>query len=79
MLDIFKSYLRSEDYFITLYSNHIYIYKYKEIERFSNNEINIKLKDLLLKIIGDNLLITKMEKNELLIKGKITKVEQTYE
>ena len=79
MLEIFRSYLKNEDYFVTMYSNYIYIYKYQEIIKFTNNIISIKLKDLLLNIIGNNLLITKMEKNELLIKGNINKLEKIYE
>ena len=79
MLEIFRSYLKNEDYFVTMYSNYIYIYKYQEIIKFTNNIISVKLKDLLLNIIGNNLLITKMEKNELLIKGNINKLEKIYE
>lgn len=79
MLEIFKSYLRNESYYIILYSNYVYIYNYDEILSFTDKIINIKVNSLFLKVFGDNLLITKLEKNELLIKGDIYKLEKKYE
>lgn len=79
MLEIFKSYLRNEEYYIIIYSKYIYIYKYEEILKFTDKYISIKLRDLKVNIIGFDLLITKMEKNELLIKGNINNLEKIYE
>ena len=79
MLEIFKNYLKGEDYYIILYSNFIYIYKYIEIIKFTDKFISIQLKNLKLNIEGFDLLITKMEKNELLIKGNINNLEKIYE
>ena len=79
MLEIFKNYLRNEDYYIILYSNYVYIYNYDEILVFTDKNISLKVDKVILNIVGDNLLITKLEKKELLIKGNIYKLEKKYE
>lgn len=79
MLEILKNYLRGEEYYIILYSNFIYIYNYKEIIKFTDNFISLKLEQMKVNIYGTNLLITKLESKELLIKGSILKVEKLYE
>ena len=79
MLEILKNYLKGEDYYIILYSNFIYIYNYKEIVKFTDNFISLKLEKMKVNIYGNDLLITKLENRELLIKGNISKVEKIYE
>ncbi len=79
MLEMFKSYLNKEDYYIIIYSKYIYIYMYLDILKFTDKYISLKLNKFILNIYGSNLLITKLEKNELLIKGIISKVEKVYE
>lgn len=79
MLEILKNYLRGEEYYIILYSNFIYIFNYKEIIKFTDQFISLKLDDMKVNIYGNDLLITKLERRELLIKGNILKVEKIYE
>jgi len=79
MLEMFKNYLKDEDYYIILYSHYIYIYKYIDINKFTDTFISLKLKKLKVNIYGIDLLIKKLEKDELLIKGIINKVEKIYE
>lgn len=79
MLEILKNYLRGEKYYIILYSNFIYIFNYKEIIKFTDNFISLKLENMKVNIFGNDLLITKLESRELLIKGNILKVEKIYE
>lgn len=79
MLEIFKNYLNKEDYYLVLYSNYVYIYKYLDIIKFTDKYISLKLNKLTINIYGTDMLITKMEKNELLIKGNILKLEKKYE
>ena len=79
MLEILKNYLRGEEYYIILYSNFIYIFNYKEINKFTDQFISLKLENMKVNIHGNDLLITKLEKKELLIKGNILKVEKIYE
>ena len=79
MLEIFKNYLNKENYYIILYSNYIYIYKYIDIVKFTDTFISLKLNSFKLNIYGIDLLITKLENEELSIKGNINKVEKIYE
>lgn len=79
MFEIFKNYLRKEDYYIILYSNYIYVYRYIDIIKFTDKYISLKLNNMILNIYGIDLLIKKMEKEELLIKGNVSKLEKIYE
>ena len=79
MLEILKNYVKSEEYYIIIYSNYIYLYNYTDIIKFTDNFISLKLEKFIINIYGRDLLITKMEKKELLIKGIINKVEKIYE
>ena len=79
MFEIFKNYLRKEGYYIILYSNFIYIYNYLDIIKFTDTFITLKLKDIKINIYGKDLLITKLETHEIMIKGYIEKMEKKYE
>ena len=52
---------------------------YQEIIKFTDTFISLKLEKIKVNILGTNLLITKLEKKELLIKGNISRVEKVYE
>lgn len=78
MLDIIKHYLKDEDYFISLYKNNIYFYKYIDILKFTEKLISVKFDKFIINVSGDNLCIKKMEKCELLISGNIMNVEKLY-
>ena len=79
MFEIFKNYLKKEKYYIILYSNYIYVYRYVDIIKFTDKYISLKLENMILNIYGIDLLIVKLEKEELLIKGNINKLEKIYE
>ncbi len=79
MLEIFKNYLKKEKYYIILYSNYVYVYRYEDIIKFTDKYISLKLENMILNIYGIDLLIVKLEKEELLIKGNINKLEKIYE
>lgn len=79
MLEIFKNYLKKEKYYIILYSNYVYVYRYVDIIKFTDKYISLKLENMILNIYGIDLLIVKLEKEELLIKGNINKLEKIYE
>ena len=78
MLEMVKHYLHDEYYFISLYNNFCYFYKYLEIVKFTDKLISIKFEKFLINIYGDNLSVRKMEKKELLICGNILKLEKFY-
>lgn len=75
MLDVINNALKNNDYYICLYANKVYIYNYKEIVNFNNDYIKIALKDVLIIVKGNNMLIKKMHIHELLIEGVIESVK----
>ena len=79
MLDTIKYYLKDENYFISIYSDYIYFYKYKDIVKFSDTFISLRFDSFLFNVTGDNLRVKRMETKELLISGNIYKMERIYE
>ena len=73
------NFLYDKNYFISIYDNYIYVFNYTELEVLTNNKIVLKLPSFKLEITGSDLIITKMLKNELLIKGTLVKVGFNYE
>ena len=75
MLNNLSEYLTKEEYRISIISNGIHILYYSKILDITNLEALIYIKNKIIKITGTNLYISKLDKNELLIKGTIKKVE----
>lgn len=73
--DYIDRYLMDKTYSITIKNNYIYIINYIEIIDFSPSKIVIKHQKGITTIIGTNLIISKMLKDELLITGKIKIIE----
>ena len=70
-----ERYLMDTDFKVIIKDNYLNIINYKEIVDFSSNQIIIKTNNKIIKIIGDNLIVSKMQDNEVLITGNINKVE----
>ena len=68
-------YLIDKTYTITIKENEIYIINYIELEDFSDNKVVINHKKGKTIILGTNLIISKMLKDELLITGKIKNIQ----
>jgi len=66
-----NNYLFENDYKIVFTDNYINIQNYEEIINFSLNLIEIKINNKKVSIEGNNLTISKMIKNEVLIKGTV--------
>ena len=77
--EYFKNFLFDLDNFISLYENHLHVFNYKKLEKLSDKEIIIIIDNKKVKVIGSNLNIKQMTKQELLINGLILKVEFIYE
>lgn len=73
--DSFKNFLYDLNFFITMYDNHCHVFNYHKLNKLSDIEIDLIINDKLVKIIGNNLSIKQMTKQELLINGNILKVE----
>lgn len=74
LIDRLDNYLCDKEYRIIIKDNEINIVNYNEIIDFSLNKITIRYKDKLISIEGNNLFITKMMDNEVLISGNISNI-----
>mgnify|MGYP003306946488 CR=1 FL=1 len=74
VFDYLDRYLVDDEYKITLTNNYLNIINYLEIMDFSNKEITIKHAHGLTIIKGNNLVVSKMMNDELLIKGEIKSI-----
>ena len=67
-----NDYIVDKEYKIIIKNNYVNVINYEEIKDFNDNKIEIiNKKNNITKIIGENLIISKMQDNEVLIKGKI--------
>lgn len=73
------NFLYDKNYFIALYDNYAFCFNYKELLCLKKDVIILQMPNFKLTVDGDNLFITKMMQQELLIKGKIFKVSIQYE
>lgn len=73
--DNILNYLCDRDYLISMYDDYFYVFNYKYLSSFNETSITINLKGKEITLEGSNLLIVKITKEELLIKGKVHKVE----
>ena len=71
--------LYDKKYFINIYDEYIHIFNYQELVSLSSKKIVLKMETFKIEVTGDNLFITRMLPNEILIKGIIGKVEFSYE
>ncbi|MBD8922453.1 hypothetical protein EGR52_04585 [bacterium] len=76
--DTLVNFLYDKEYFITIYENYIHVFNYKKLISLTSKLIVLEMNKFNLEIKGSELFITKMSKNELLIKGYITKVGLNY-
>lgn len=67
--------ITDKSYKIIIKENNINIINYKEIKDFSNNKVIITNYNGTTSILGENLVVSKMQDNEVLITGKIKTIE----
>lgn len=71
-----NDYIVDKEYKIIIKNNYVNVINYEEIKDFNDNKIEIiNKKNNITKIIGENLIISKMQDDEVLIKGKIKNIE----
>ena len=66
-----QNFLYDQDYYIDLFKNCLHVYYYEELLSLSETLIELRLKEFILIIEGNNLSISNMDKQEILIKGEI--------
>ncbi len=77
--DTLINFLYDKDYFISIYDTYIHVFNYKDLVSLTSKLIVLKMNRFILEIKGEDLFITKMIPNEILIKGVIKNVGITYE
>lgn len=70
-----RSYILENKFKITIIENKVNIINYLEIDAFDENKIVIRYKEGIVVVSGNNLIISKLLDDELLISGDILKVE----
>ena len=74
LLNYLDRYLIDNQYKITITNNYLNIINYQEIMDFSNKEISVRHENGITIIKGNNLVVSKMQDEELLIKGDIKSI-----
>lgn len=77
--DTLVNFLYDKEYFISIYDNFIHVFNYKELISLTSKLVILKLDKFILEIKGEDLFITKMMSNEILIRGVIKNVGINYE
>ena len=75
MLNNLRNYILENEFKISIVKNNVDILNYLEIDHFDDTKIIVRYKDGILIIKGENLIISKLLDDELLINGKIKNVE----
>ena len=73
------NFLYDKNYFINIYDDYIHVFNFQELISLSDKKIRLSLEKFKVEITGSNIIIRKMSKNEILIKGLINKVGFLYE
>ena len=75
--DRINNYLNDNEFRVKVFANKIDIINYTSILDFSSTEISVKVNNKIVIVTGDDLVISKMYDDELLIKGKINNIKIT--
>lgn len=66
-----QNFLLDQDYYIDIFNNCVHVYYYEELLSLNETKIELKLKEFILEIIGDNLIVSRLDNHEILVKGII--------
>lgn len=75
MLKDLRNYILENKFKINIYDNNLNISNYIEIDHFDDEIIIVRYEKGIIKVKGENLIITKLLENELLINGIIRNIE----
>ena len=79
MLKDLREYILENEFKITILKNKINIVNYDRIINLTDDEVSLLSDNIKVKIYGNNLLLNKLLDREILLTGKISKVEFKYE
>lgn len=75
VIDGIRSYVKENDFKITILNNKINIVNYKDIGHFDSDRIVVKNEDTDVIIKGNDLVVSKLMNDEILITGDFTNIE----
>lgn len=75
LINSFRNYILDEEFKINIYKDKVNVVNYTDIVNFTSKEVTIKYDDGLLLIIGNNLSISRLLIDEVLVTGNIEKIE----
>lgn len=75
MLKDLRNYILENKFRINIYENNIDIINYNEIDHFDDKIIIIRYEKGIITVKGENLIITRLLEDELLINGEIRNLE----
>ncbi|NLM62900.1 MAG: hypothetical protein GX190_01115 [Mollicutes bacterium] len=75
MINWLRSYLLEEEFAVTILKNKVNVVNYTNIDHFDINKVIIKYNNGILKITGNNLVVSKLLNDEILITGDIKNIE----
>ena len=75
LINAFRNYILDEEFKINIYKDKVNVVNYTDIVNFTSKEVTIKYDGGLLLIIGNNLSISRLLIDEVLVTGNIEKIE----
>lgn len=75
LINSFRNYILDEEFKINIYKDKVNVVNYTDIVNFTSKEVTIKYEGGLLLIIGNNLSISRLLIDEVLVTGNIEKIE----
>lgn len=75
MINKLRTYLLEEEFTINIFKNKVNVVNYLNIDHFDVNKVIIRHSEGILKIIGNNLVVSKLLGDEVLITGDIKNIE----
>ncbi len=79
LINNIKDFLYDQKYFISFFNEQIHLFNFVEIKKFTDLKIEFSFEKFDILIEGEKLVITKMLKNEVLVKGNIKSLLFIYE
>lgn len=78
-LDKLRDYIVDNEFRITFFENRTHVMNYLELLSLGSDRIALKTAHLSITLWGEDLVLSKMLEQEIMILGRITKVEMTYD
>jgi len=75
LINAFRNYILDEEFKINILKNKVNVVNYTDIVNFTSKEVTIKYDGGLLLIAGNNLSISRLLIDEVLVTGSIEKIE----